>query len=548
MGTLSDRPTYRPSGRVNLIRFGLLYVVVALPLTLFSAFLLYQVFVWGFYLLFLAPVVAGLLASAGVALAVHAGLCRNRWLGAAAGLLVGAVTFLGYYHFHLLSILPPEVRWKAAHRVDVLPRFVYFRVLTDEQKRVGDVNNAANKGPGNLGVVDLIFKWFAFAMDGLAAVAPGVAVGWALAARPFSERHRRWLKTHVARLTPPFVAALKVAFGAGKAPELAERLRPMLTVPPEITPELRFEYLPDAADSPVYLTATLSLFTGKNNVPKVQTLLGRVLLTPEETDVLAAAVSLPRTGEAARPPLPAGAFEDKVSARVEPLPAGEAGKVLTSGFVFRANVLGLSPLLLGLAVAGLVGWLAYSAWDTWGVAELAAAISAGVLVVAGALIFMVRYEQYLPTAYQHRRLLSVLRGREEHYVDPDDPEALCVEVIPRANWGKVMAQTASDVGLLKVDRQRRAVLFEGDRERWVIPAESILACEVEEYMAFANAEESKNAQRAIVVLVANVEGRPWEAPVVPQNTAFRPWTIDLRRELAKKLQAAIAEVMPPREG
>src|SRR6185369_10563065 len=55
-----------------------------------------------------------------------------------------------------------------------------------------------------------------------------------------------------------------------------------------------------------------------------------------------------------------------------------------------------------------------------------------------------------------------------------------VEIVPRANWGRVMLETASDIGYLLIDGSRREVLFEGDRERMRIPSKAILSCVVQQ--------------------------------------------------------------------
>jgi hypothetical protein len=155
-------------------------------------------------------------------------------------------------------------------------------------------------------------------------------------------------------------------------------------------------------------------------------------------------------------------------------------------------------------------------------------------------IFILRYEQYLSTQYGHRRMMRVLQSRAETYVDADDAMATFITVVPRGNWSKSFSQE-SDVGLLKVDRERRAILFEGDREHWIIPAESILKCEAEEY-TYGNLPEDRFNLRVAVILTANIDGAPWEAPLVPQNLAFRPWNPEVRRELARKLLAEIRRI------
>jgi hypothetical protein len=67
-------------------------------------------------------------------------------------------------------------------------------------------------------------------------------------------------------------------------------------------------------------------------------------------------------------------------------------------------------------------------------------------------------------------------------VDPDGPEAIFVEMVPRRHWARAnrMLETAGDLGFLRIDAGRGLLLFEGDRERYQIPAGAILGCEVEQ--------------------------------------------------------------------
>src|SRR5262245_41204951 len=331
MSTTLDRPQYRASGKVDFARFLFWFVVLALPIALAAGFLLCKVFMWGFYLVMIAPLVAGLLAGAGVALAVRLGRCRNRWVGAVAGLVVGLVMYLGYYHFHFGYL----TKFQHFHRVDVLPRWIHFRVLTDEQRKVGDFRDK-DQAPGakNLGVVDQVFKWMFFVFDAAAAVVPAVAIGWGMTTKPFSERRRRWMTAHTTRVLPPVADVILTGLTEAGKTAFADQLRPAITVPPEMAAQLTFDYLPDDAESPIYLTVAQVVQTTKNEATQ-RVLMSRVLLEEDEARVIANAVNLPRTGEATRAVAPAAALADQVSGRAIPLPEGEAGKAMTRGHNYR---------------------------------------------------------------------------------------------------------------------------------------------------------------------------------------------------------------------
>lgn len=77
-----------------------------------------------------------------------------------------------------------------------------------------------------------------------------------------------------------------------------------------------------------------------------------------------------------------------------------------------------------------------------------------------------------------------------------------------------MRAAASDVGLRVVDRQKREIRFEGDKERWRIPAAAIQYCEVEVFIHQQGAYRNKIY---FVVLRANHRGGFWEAPIRPRG-------------------------------
>ena len=60
-------------------------------------------------------------------------------------------------------------------------------------------------------------------------------------------------------------------------------------------------------------------------------------------------------------------------------------------------------------------------------------------------------------------------------VDPDAAAARFVEIVPKSNWDvRGLPENATDVGFLAFDFQARILLFEGDRERYRIPAGALI--------------------------------------------------------------------------
>jgi hypothetical protein len=105
--------------------------------------------------------------------------------------------------------------------------------------------------------------------------------------------------------------------------------------------------------------------------------------------------------------------------------------------------------------------------------------------------------------------------RPNPWVHPREPGALFVQSIPQKNWGKMMLEDAEDVGFLRLDEARREVLFEGDKERWRIPAASIAQCAV----AVRVIGQGSHGETKVyyVILRANIPGGLFEAPLKERN-------------------------------
>ncbi len=123
---------------------------------------------------------------------------------------------------------------------------------------------------------------------------------------------------------------------------------------------------------------------------------------------------------------------------------------------------------------GLLGAAAYlgDVLPIWASAVLGVL---GIASFAGGALLLAWYADFLPSRYLYRVTKRELELRPERWVEPNNPEAAYIQVIPRENWGRVMLENASDVGLLWIDTARRQLLFEGDRQRYRIPAASIVS-------------------------------------------------------------------------
>jgi hypothetical protein len=177
------------------------------------------------------------------------------------------------------------------------------------------------------------------------------------------------------------------------------------------------------------------------------------------------------------------------TADIKPIDEWSGPRILTTKTVIIGNVLTLSPVVLMFAGVGLAAGASHLAFaedvpdggpPLLGPAAGVLGIAVGVLIAAAAAYRALRNTTQLGNWYLRRVARGEIKSRPDALVDPDDPEAIFVELVPRPNWNRLMLETATDVGFLLVEETRREVLFEGDGERMRIPAGAILSCEVEQ--------------------------------------------------------------------
>jgi hypothetical protein len=179
----------------------------------------------------------------------------------------------------------------------------------------------------------------------------------------------------------------------------------------------------------------------------------------------------------------------------------------------------------------------------------AAAGSAGLGLIVAGVWFTNRLANLVPSRLIRGRARSVIETRLDALFDPRDPEAVYVDVLPRANWGKGMLRPYSDTGILKVDALGRSVLFEGDRERWQVPAASLVSVEVESYRPANHVEGSEEGEVYwVTVIRAQVDGQVWEAPVSKNHVELRPKTNALRQHNAEALRDEIGAIRSANAG
>jgi hypothetical protein len=190
-----------------------------------------------------------------------------------------------------------------------------------------------------------------------------------------------------------------------------------------------------------------------------------------------------------------------------------AGKVLSRGMLWGGAILTFVPLLTFLGGLGLLLW-ATTILDGV-VSPVEKFIGFGMIAVGIVGMFLgitvaLGNPSYLANRYLQKRLRRELARRPKRIVDPGNPEALFVEIVPKANWGRLMLDNASDVGLLLLDRAKREILFEGDHERFRISVDALTYCGFEEFVYKQGHSTSRYYH---VVLRIENPTQFWEAPL-----------------------------------
>jgi hypothetical protein len=78
-------------------------------------------------------------------------------------------------------------------------------------------------------------------------------------------------------------------------------------------------------------------------------------------------------------------------------------------------------------------------------------------------------------------LLARIDERPDAVVTTGEANAYCMEEIPPANWSKAVGDNGVNMGLLLIDEAKQMLLYESDRDRWVIPREQLISCEVRHF-------------------------------------------------------------------
>jgi hypothetical protein len=562
--SLAGRSHYGSSGSVDWIRYTPL-LLIAIAASALGAALLYLLLTWGLYFIIIVPIIVGLGVAALVNFAVGRGHCRSRFVGALSGLICGVVLYLGYYYVGMVAALG----FGGAAQIEFLPDYIYFRLNTDESREAHSPKREDEGHKPRAGRFYL--NLFAFGVELLGVLALTTAAGFRRTGRPYCEGCKRWMERELTAFAPDKAPAIIQALRDGAAPALAALCleAPYPSVP---NTALAVEFCPSVKEGgwrscPVF--ASLKSITANAQgatFDAFQSAKGNLLVRAVQLNDDEVLALLPRfrmfestTGKTTAgalqqlrvtpPPPPSQA---PAVASITPVEPAFAGRVMTRSTKLKMTAFSALALVLLFGGIGLMAWGGVTAFPDKkdGAGEVSAGrkalgvslLTAGGVLFVGALGFVLFDVSFLGHRYLKRVFHRELALRPSRLVEPDDPQALFVEVVPKTNWGKLQLDNAADVGLLRVDDGNREVLFEGDRERYRIPAAAIISCDIE---FFVEAEGAHGAtQLFYVVLRAHHPTAFWEAPIRERGN-LGLFKTGRRKKQALALQSAIRRMATP---
>jgi len=538
MASERDRPAYRPSGHVHWLLFTLAALgLFALAVALGGAMTL--LLHAGFYLIVLVPLFAAVLLAAAVALAVSMGHCRSPVAALLVGIAAGAAVFVAHFQFDLAR----RTDWSRLHRLDALPEFVWLRLLHDQAQGNPGVPAAARPNA----VVDVVFNAAALAFSVFIVCGITGFVARARARRAYDEWLGCWTTcvwtTCRREPLPHLLQAL-----ACRDPSALGAALEKLAEPGERAAFLVFEHVPNPPDSAVFLSVCAAPATPLNlQLLAVPLLLRQVELEPSEVAEFARCLGVAGLETSSQAPPPEGAVAAPATTSPRSTPTTRAvGPLRCAAPEPRATALSQSGKRIGAALtaisvlaamAPLLVLLALLKFAPDSV-SLPMLIGMFVLFMIG-VGYVCFYSSSLVNRFYYRRCLAALRERTDPAVAPDDPEAIFVEVVPRANWTRAF-ERADDLGFLKVDHARAILLFEGDYERWIIPGVSIRACAIEEYEARLAVDVA--TRRPVIIVQVIVDEAVWETAFAPRSMGWQWFSARRRRERVEELLARIQPI------
>lgn len=224
-------------------------------------------------------------------------------------------------------------------------------------------------------------------------------------------------------------------------------------------------------------------------------------------------------------------------------PIGDQEVKLNSGFDMAIQiVIALWPLLL---VPGGSVWLGIDIYQnkeelSW--LNIGLRIGGVFVLFIISFIYLMRVGQFVAAAYGVSVARKNMRSRAESLFDAAEENLVTVELFERESWTKVTAM-AVDFGFLKLDRDRKQLRFEGNKNRWTMPLSALQTCRIEESIVGAEGEQGAEKRYYVVLAADKLDGTLWEYGLIYTRTEIGKDEYEVRHERAKLLLNQLAEIM-----
>jgi len=536
MTTRISHAPYLPSGGIRSFRLPIVLIgLVGTSIGIGAVY--FTLLSHGWYLAALSVLVPVMLSCGFMSWAVRFLHCRNRVLAATLGACCGLLGLAIYFH------IDQHVRWQAPlTAVQRLPGYIAFRMETDQwvwyrkgailqpQVATADVEPVGRftlEGAAS-------WNWRLFLLEALAMTLAPLATGLRGAKRPYSERWHRWCESESLYLKKESVAALRKALDEGTVEEWV-KAGPRVVTDRQRHRKLKLWYAP--SDDPE--EGMTEVLISVNDEPPLR------LKTREAAafvDLLPALRSCCGAKPLSEPPSLRD-FDPKCS-HIWKIPKASRQRRLAIGKELKKAIKGLRMALpVGLMMIVLIGgaW-SLNQWvvkpgmaERWVVPAFILGLGLPLAIWIGLRWpFQRLWQAHLDDA--QRAVIDMISRRHDAIVRYNDPLALYAEMLPRRLWesGGSIARKDSNEGLMRLAEDREAVLFEGENERFLIPADSIVSAKIEALPGVWRSVEGLFC----VVLRVKLEAGTWELPFFPLRGL--PATTNWQR--AAQLLAALEEL------
>ena len=217
-------------------------------------------------------------------------------------------------------------------------------------------------------------------------------------------------------------------------------------------------------------------------------------------------------------------------AQITPVGRGQSGNILGLASLLLSSAL-LIALQAGWVLAMFTGLLMLSINTV--AATIILLIALGWLCLQFALVFM--YPEWPLNRLLSLRIYRSVGARPNPLVSPAADDVRVVELVPRARWHKLALETATDLMLIRVDKE--GVWMSGDRCEYSLPRDSILGAELHR----VTPSGWFTATHMVIVCVRTDQGQI-ELPLAYRDHRLGSLRSSQRRVQAARLLASILEI------